>query len=90
LPPIGKRAALAETRVPSRSAEVFLTRVSALPLPEQLLSLVAPLLAIMRLLDRQLAYADETIECLAAHDERVQRLRTVPSVFIGLSRMLVV
>ena len=33
----------------------------------------------MRHLNRQLAYADETIE-RAAHDERVQRLRTVPSV----------
>ncbi|MBI4610104.1 MAG: IS110 family transposase [Candidatus Rokubacteria bacterium] len=34
----------------------------------------------MRHLNRQLAYSDATIEHVAAHDERVQRLRTVPSV----------
>ena len=34
----------------------------------------------MRHLNRQLAYADETIERVATHDERGQRLRTVPSV----------
>jgi transposase len=34
----------------------------------------------MRHLNRQLAYSDETIERVAAHDERVQRLRSVPSI----------
>jgi hypothetical protein len=34
----------------------------------------------MRHLNRQLAYSDATIERVAAHDERVQRLRAVPSV----------
>jgi transposase len=34
----------------------------------------------MRHLNRQLAYSDATIERVAAHDARVQRLRTVPSV----------
>ena len=43
-------------------------------------SLIAPLLAVLRPLNRQLAYSDETIERVAAHDERVQRLRSVPSV----------
>ena len=67
-------------RVPSGSAEAFPTRVRALALPGPLLSLIAPLLAVMRHLNRQLAYADATIERVAAHDERVQRLRSVPSV----------
>jgi len=67
-------------RVPSGSAEAFVTRVRTLAVPGSLLSLIAPLLAVMRHLNRQLAYSDETIEHLAAHDERVQRLRTVPSV----------
>jgi transposase len=67
-------------RVPSGSAEAFVTRVRTLALPGQLLSLIAPLLAVMRHLNRQLAYSDQTIERVAAHDERVQRLRTVPSI----------
>ena len=67
-------------RVPSGSAEAFTTRVRALVLPGPLLSLIAPLLVVLRHLNRQLAYADETIEHAAAHDERVQRLRSVPSV----------
>jgi transposase len=52
----------------------------ALALPGPLLSLIAPLFAVMRHLNRQLAYSDETIARVAAHDERVQRLRTVPSI----------
>ena len=34
----------------------------------------------MRLVNQQLAYSDEVIEQLCAHDARVQRLCTVPSV----------
>ena len=67
-------------RVSTGSAEAFPTRVRALALPGPLLSLIAPLLAVMRHLNRQLVYSDETIERVAAHDARVQRLRTVPSV----------
>jgi transposase len=67
-------------RVPSGSAEGFLHRVLAMTLPGRLLSTLAPLLAVMRHLNHQLTYSDATIERLAAHDERVQRLRTVPSV----------
>ena len=66
--------------VASGSAEAFPTRVRALALPGSLLSLIAPLLAVMRHLNRQLAYCDDTIERVTAHDERLQRLRTVPSV----------
>jgi transposase len=67
-------------RVPSGSAEAFLRRVRAVALPGRLLSTIAPLLAVMRHLNTQLAYADQVIEDVTAHDDRVQRLRTVPSV----------
>jgi transposase len=66
--------------VPSGSAEAFGQRVAALTLPGQLLSTIAPLLAVICHLNAQLAYSDQTIEQLAAHDVRVQRLRTVPSI----------
>src|SRR5205823_5139190 len=45
-----------------------------------LLSIVAPLLALMRPLNQQLAYCDERIEHLAIQDPRVPRLRSVPGV----------
>src|SRR5712691_13282440 len=67
-------------RVPSGSAEAFLTRVRTLALPGRLLSQIAPLLAVMPHVNRQLSYSDQVIEEITAHDERVRRLRTVPSV----------
>jgi transposase len=45
-----------------------------------LLSEVAPLLAVMRQLNQQLAYSDERITALTATDERVRRLQSVPNV----------
>ncbi len=51
-----------------------------MPLPGRLLSVVAPLLAVMRPLNQQLAYSDATIEHLAVQDPRVPRLRSVPCV----------
>jgi transposase len=67
-------------RVPSGGAKTFIDRVAAMPLPGQLRSLIAPLLAVMLPLNRQLAYCDDVIEHLAAQDPRIPRLRTVPSV----------
>jgi transposase len=67
-------------RVPSGSAESFIQRVQDLSLPGRLLSVIAPLLAVMRPLNQQLAYSDARIEHLAAQDPRVPRLRSVPSV----------
>jgi transposase len=67
-------------RVPSGSAEHFVHRVHSLPLPGRLRSVVAPLLALMRPLNAQLAYSDATIEHLAVQDPRVLRLRSVPSI----------
>src|SRR5436309_12887864 len=49
-------------------------------LPGQVRSMIAPLLAVMLPLNRQLAYSDQVIEHLAVQDPRVQRLRTVPSI----------
>ncbi|PWT84680.1 MAG: hypothetical protein C5B56_15205 [Proteobacteria bacterium] len=46
----------------------------ALPLPGRLRSQVAPLLAVMRHLQQQLAYSDERITALTHMDERVRRL----------------
>jgi transposase len=67
-------------RVPSGGAEAFIDRVAAMPLPGRLRSLIAPLLAVMLPLNRQLAYSDQVIEHLAAQDPRVKRLRTVPTI----------
>ena len=67
-------------RVRSGSAEGFLARIRSMSLPGLLLSQIAPLLAVMRHLNAQLAYSDQAIERAAIHDARVQRLRSVPSV----------
>lgn len=67
-------------RVPSGRAEAFIVRVRALPLPERLLSEIAPLLARMRHVNQQVAYSDTRIEALTTTDPRVRLLRTVPSV----------
>jgi transposase len=67
-------------QVPTGSAEGFPRRVLALPLPGRLRSEVAPLLAVMRHLQPQLAYSDERITALTQTDERVRRLQSVPSV----------
>ena len=52
----------------------------ALPLPGRLRSEVAPLLAVMRHLQQQLAYSDERIIAITHMDERVRRLQSVPNV----------
>jgi transposase len=51
-------------RVLTGSAETFGRRVMALPLPGRLLSEVAPLLAVMRTVNQQLAYSDDVIEAV--------------------------
>jgi transposase len=67
-------------RVASGSAEGFIRRVLALALPGRLLSELAPLLAVMRQVNQQLAYSDARIAAVARADERVERLQSVPSV----------
>jgi transposase len=66
--------------LPSGHTETFSRRVLALPIPGRLRSEIAPLLAVMRQINRQIAYSDEVIERITATDERVQRLRSVPYV----------
>jgi transposase len=66
--------------VPTGSAEAFPRRVMALPLPGRLRSEVAPLLAVMRHLQQQLAYSDERITAVTQTDGRVRRLRSVPNI----------
>lgn len=58
-------------RVPSGSAEGFRPRVRAMSLPGRLRSQIGPLLAVMRHLNAQLAYADQAIAQLAALDGHV-------------------
>jgi transposase len=67
-------------RLPSGSAEGFLARVGVLALPGHLRSLIAPRLAVMRRLNRQLVHSDEVIDHISTGDARGQRLRTVPSI----------
>jgi transposase len=67
-------------RVPSGSAEGFSRRVLALSLPGRLLSELAPLLAVMRQVNQQLAYSNERIAAVAHADARVERLQSVPCV----------
>src|SRR5262249_19203956 len=67
-------------RVPTGSADTFGRRLMALSLPGRLRWEVAPLLAVMRTVNQQLAYSDGVIEAVTRSDARVQRLRTVPSV----------
>jgi transposase len=67
-------------RVPTGSAEGFIRRVLALSLPGRLRSELAPLLAVMRQVNQQLAYSDERIAAVARADERVARRQTVPSI----------
>jgi transposase len=68
-------------RLRSGQAEHIAARVLALRLPGRLLSEVAPLLAVIRPLNAQLAYADAASAHRTRNDARVQRLQTMP--FIG-------
>ena len=66
--------------VPSGSAEGFPRRVMALPLPGRLRSEVAPVLAVLRHVNHQIAYSDGVIAEVTRHDERVRRLQSVPNI----------
>jgi transposase len=66
--------------VPSGSAEGCPRRVMALPLPGRLRAEGAPLLAVMRHLQQQLASSDERIAAGRRTAERVRRLRRVPPI----------
>jgi transposase len=67
-------------RVRSGSADAFIARARALPLPGRLLSEVGLLMAVMRQVHQPVTYPDERIAALTTTDARVRLLRTVPSV----------
>jgi hypothetical protein len=48
-----------------------------LGLPGRLLSELAPLLAVMRQVNQQVAYSDQRIAAIARADARVERLQSV-------------
>ena len=53
-------------RVPTGTAAAFTRRVLTLPLPGRLRSEIAPLLAVMRQVNHQIAYSDEWVVALTA------------------------
>jgi hypothetical protein len=67
-------------RMPTGTAEGFTRRVLALPLPGRLRSEIAPLLAVMRQVNHQVAYSDERIAALTATDARVRRLQSLSNI----------
>jgi transposase len=67
-------------RISSGAARHFLLRLEHLGLPAQLLEEVAPLIALLRLLNEQIKQADERLAQVVKDDEVVARLCTVPGV----------
>ena len=67
-------------RISSGAARHFLLRLEHLGLPAQLLEEVAPLIALLRLLNEQIKQADERLAQVVEDDEVVARLCTVPGV----------
>jgi transposase len=67
-------------RISSGAARNFLVRLEAMELPENLLTEVAPLLELMRVLNEQIKRADERLAEVVRGDEVVARLCTVPGV----------
>jgi transposase len=67
-------------RVPSGSSERFGSRVDELELNEALRGEIAPLLALLVPLNERIDGLDERLGALAARDERVSRLLTMPQI----------
>lgn len=67
-------------RVPSCSADGFVSQVEALPLPEPLATTVAPLLEAMTTLTAGIAASEAHLRDLTAADPRVRALQSAPSV----------
>lgn len=67
-------------RLPKGSAEAIDTRLEQLSLPPGLTSIVAPLRATLRQLNRLLAEADHAVTVQAAADPVARRLMTAPGV----------
>jgi transposase len=67
-------------RVPSCSADGFVSQVEALPLPEPLATTVVPLLEAMTTLTAAIAASEAQLRDLTAADPRVRALQSAPSV----------
>ena len=67
-------------RVASGPSERFLVRLAAVPLPPALAAELAPLVALLGPLDREIAAADHRIATLVARDAVMRRLTTAPGI----------
>lgn len=67
-------------RIPSGKAETFVNRVTNLPLSEDLRSEVAPLLALLSTLNKEIEEQDRRVEEIAQKDELIRRLTTAPGI----------
>jgi transposase len=67
-------------RVASGMARHFSRRLEKLTIPDALSATIAPLLAVMEVLNHQIATADARLAAHAAADPVVQRLETVPNI----------
>ena len=67
-------------RVGTGTPDHFAERVERLSLPGQILSEVAPLLAILLQVNKQIAFLDHLIEEVGRQQAAVRRLRTLPSI----------
>ncbi len=67
-------------RIRNGKAETFASRVAMLALPEHLRSEVAPLLAQLETLNKEIEVQDRRVEEIARDDEVIRRLTTAPGV----------
>ncbi|MEW6748008.1 MAG: IS110 family transposase [Planctomycetota bacterium] len=67
-------------RVPSGSSSGFVGRVAEMELPGRTRSTIAPVLAVMLPLNRQVDWCDRVVTRIVAKDPVVRRLTTVPGV----------
>ncbi len=64
----------------SSDADRLSRKLEAMELPEVLRQTLTPLIEAMKTLDEQIVIADKELERLAADNETVKRLQTVPGV----------
>ncbi len=69
-------------RLNSSDADRLSRKLEAMELPEVLRQTLTPLIAAMKTLDEQIVITDKELERLAADNETVKRLRTVPGIGI--------
>ena len=67
-------------RIRSGRAETFLTRLTAVDLPDSMKATVAPLYSLIEVLDDELAAADDRFAAIAAADPGLLRLTTLPGI----------